>query len=119
MKKVLFTLTLFAGLQLSAQQEVSIYKGLAPGSENWTQKEVNFYVNIAGEMETVYENVVNPKLVIYRPENGKANGTAVVICPGGGFKGLGWKLGGTDMAKWFTARGHYCFCFKIPDNASA
>lgn len=123
MKKILLALNLVVSLALHAQQVVPIYKGVAPGSENWTQKEVKFVVKTPVAPDTVFENVVTPKLAIFQPESGKANGTAVVICPGGGFRGLGWNRGGTDMAKWFAERGTTAFVLKyrtmpLPDDST-
>src|SRR5262249_22960078 len=55
----------------------------APGSEKWTQKEVEHHD--AWLRTKIVRNVVRPTLTAYLPERSKANGTAVIICPGGGF----------------------------------
>ena len=44
-----------------------------------------------------------PTLAIHRPE--KPNGTAVVVCPGGGYVTLATGHEGKDVAKWLTDRG--------------
>jgi acetyl esterase/lipase len=49
--------------------------------------------------------VTDPELIVYLPEKEKANGTAVVICPGGGYGRLAIDHEGWDVAKWFNKRG--------------
>ncbi len=46
-----------------------------------------------------------PMLTVFRPLQGRPNGTAVVIAPGGGYIGLAGTLEGIEPATWFTARG--------------
>ena len=45
-----------------------------------------------------------PTLTIYRPEAGKANGAAVVVCPGGGYGGLA-AYEGQPIAEWLNTLG--------------
>ena len=93
----------------SAQQMViPVWSGVAPGSESWTQKEVE-YLN--GRQKMI-RNVVLPTLTAYLPERAKATGTAVVICPGGGFHFLSWDSEGIEVAKWLQARGVAAFVLK-------
>jgi acetyl esterase/lipase len=122
-RKIWVAVILFAALVANAQEEVPLYKGVAPGSENWKQKEVKGQMQTAGGLSTLYQNVVRPTLTIYRPQAGKANGTAVVVCPGGAYIALAWDLEGTKMAKWLTARGITAFVLKyrtmpLPDDTS-
>lgn len=98
-----------AAVRGSAQQVViPVWPGVAPGSEHATQKEVE-YLN--GKQKLV-RNVVTPTLTAYLPDRAKANGTAVVICPGGGFHFLSWDSEGIDVAKWLQARGVAAFVLK-------
>jgi acetyl esterase/lipase len=46
-----------------------------------------------------------PTLIVYLPEPEKANGTAVVICPGGGYGGLAMDHEGHQIARWFNSLG--------------
>ena len=50
-----------------------------------------------------------PSLTAFVSQHGKANGTAVVIAPGGGYLGLASNLEGRQVADWFTARGITAF----------
>lgn len=57
-------------------------------------------------------SVDNPAMIPYWPDAGKANGTAVVIFPGGGYVRLAINHEGHDIAKWFAARGVAAFVVK-------
>ena len=50
-------------------------------------------------------NVTEPTLTVYAPEKDKANGTSVIICPGGGYSILAWDLEGTEVAEWLNRHG--------------
>ncbi|HEX7447327.1 MAG TPA: alpha/beta hydrolase [Pirellulales bacterium] len=50
-----------------------------------------------------------PSLTVYRPEADKANGTGVVVCPGGGYGHLAVGHEGHDLGEWFKARGVTAF----------
>jgi acetyl esterase/lipase len=57
-------------------------------------------------------NVSEPTLELFRPAPGSANGTAVIIAPGGGFVGLGYDAGGTAVARALALRGVTAFVLK-------
>ncbi len=46
-----------------------------------------------------------PSIAIYLAPQDKANGAAVVICPGGGYAGLMMSYEGRDVAKWLNTQG--------------
>jgi len=50
-----------------------------------------------------------PTLTIFDPQPGHANGSAVVIFPGGAYVGLAAILEGREIANWFTAHGFRAF----------
>ena len=50
-----------------------------------------------------------PTLTIFDPHRGTANGSAVVIFPGGAYAHLAANLEGRQFADWFTARGFRAF----------
>jgi hypothetical protein len=58
-----------------AQETVNLWPGVAPGAENWTQKEVTIHLSWG----TVLQNVVTPTLTAYLPEKSKATGTGVIV----------------------------------------
>jgi acetyl esterase/lipase len=51
-----------------------------------------------------------PTLTVYRPE--KPNGTAVVVCPGGGYGGLAMDHEGKQVAEFLTKNGVTAFVLK-------
>ena len=53
-----------------------------------------------------------PSLTPYLPAKEKANGTAVVVCPGGGYGGLAMDHEGVQIAKWLNDRGIAAFVLK-------
>jgi acetyl esterase/lipase len=50
-----------------------------------------------------------PTLTIFDPQRGTANGSAVVIFPGGSYINLAGNLEGRQVADWFTVRGFRAF----------
>lgn len=50
-----------------------------------------------------------PKLIVYLPEKAKANGAAVVICPGGGYGGLAMDHEGHQIGEWLNSFGVAAF----------
>jgi acetyl esterase/lipase len=50
-------------------------------------------------------NVTKPTITIYRPAKEKDTGTAMLICPGGGYWNLYWELEGAEVAQWLNSFG--------------
>jgi acetyl esterase/lipase len=57
------------------------------------------------ESTLLVTNVTKPTLTIYRPAKAKDTGTAVLICPGGGYWNLYWQLEGEEVAAWLNRLG--------------
>jgi acetyl esterase/lipase len=57
------------------------------------------------ESTRMVTNVTKPTLTIYRPAKDKESGTAVLICPGGGYWNLYWQLEGEEVAAWLNSHG--------------
>jgi len=53
-----------------------------------------------------------PALSVFAPRKGKANGTAVVIAPGGAYRELASDLEGREVADWFAVRGVAAFVLR-------
>jgi acetyl esterase/lipase len=94
----------------AAQEVIPLYPGLAPGStkQNYEEKD---YFNNTWQTEIV-TNVTKPSLTVVRPAPELKNGTAIVICPGGGFMALSINSEGFDVAKYLAARGVTAFVLK-------
>jgi acetyl esterase/lipase len=50
-------------------------------------------------------DVTKPTITIYRPATEKNTGTAMLICPGGGYWNLYWELEGEEVAAWLNSMG--------------
>lgn len=57
-------------------------------------------------------NVSVPTLTVYPADPAKANGTSVIIAPGGGYNILAWDLEGTEVAEWLNGVGVTAFVLK-------
>ncbi len=88
---------------------IPLYDGPPPGTESWNWPEV---VQPSTDGIRRIANVTKPSLTVYRPEKGKANGTGLVVAPGGGFRILAINHEGEDVAAWLTARGVTVFLLK-------
>jgi acetyl esterase/lipase len=95
---------------IAQDRTIRLYDGPAPGSEDWKQNEQESRTNL-WQTRVVF-NVANPTLTVFQPKASEANGTAVVICPGGAFFALSIDSEGFDVARWLTAKGVTCFVLK-------
>ncbi|MEK7831522.1 MAG: alpha/beta hydrolase [Acidobacteriota bacterium] len=98
-----------SGAVMAQQPVIPLYPGVAPGSEEAKQREVSF---VNPDKQTRIRNVTQPTLTAFLPERGKANGTAIIIAPGGGFMHLAIEKEGNDVARWLQARGVAAFVLK-------
>lgn len=89
---------------------LKIWPGAAPGTESWSgPEEVSHYSDGAHSVALV-TNVTVPTLTVYRPKT--ANGTAVIVVPGGGFRTLAVEHEGEMVAHWLNAHGITAFMLK-------
>lgn len=58
------------------------------------------------------KNIHNPSLTVFLPPKEKANGAAVIVCPGGGHRLLVWNAEGADPAKFLNNLGITVFALK-------
>src|ERR1051325_5405087 len=58
------------------------------------------------------KNVHNPSLTVFAAPKDKANGAAVLICPGGGHRELVFKSEGTEPARYLNDLGITAFVLK-------
>jgi len=72
----------------------------AIGNETYVEKET-----ITNSIPTRYEKVTDPTLTVFLPAAEKATGTAVVICPGGGYGALAFDHEGYAIARWLNENG--------------
>ena len=106
----------------ASPEVVRLWPGQAPGTASWKgpEQEVDAELPNLGKVHIV-TNVTTPTLTVFRPA-AKANGTAMIVIPGGAFRALPWDLDGTETASWLTRRGVTAFVLKYrvrPPPASA
>lgn len=105
-------LLIVAAVSLHAQKIIPLYNGAAPGSENWNWNE-KFQDSSKNMFRTnIVYDVSKPTLTVYAPDPSVANGTAIIICPGGGFHLLSINSEGIDVANWLVKKGVTCFVLK-------
>lgn len=59
----------------------------------------------AGRQVPRLQNVANPTLAVYEPPADIKNGTAVIVCPGGGYSILAIEHEGTAVCEWLNTLG--------------
>jgi acetyl esterase/lipase len=69
-----------------------------------------------GEPATKSED--EPVIFVYRPAADTANGTAIVVCPGGGYGHLAMDHEGAQIAEWLNSLGVTAFVLKYRHSAS-
>jgi acetyl esterase/lipase len=60
---------------------------------------------VAGQRVIRLGNVSVPTISLYRPSQDKANGIAVIVCPGGGYSILAMDLEGLEVCQWLNSIG--------------
>lgn len=112
MKQLLILAALAAPIFAADPLEVALWPNGAPGSEGKTAKEVVTDRGKDGVRNRTVASIHNPTLTVYLPAKEKANGAAVVICPGGGHRYLAIDHEGYDVAKWLSSAGVAAFVLK-------
>ncbi len=111
MKKVVIFLIIVTNLSCKAQQILTLYTGTAPLSLDVLDNETASNSK-SGSERFFITSVTKPTLTVYLPKKGNATGTAVIICPGGGYNRLSIEDGGYDAAKEFAKAGIAAFVLK-------
>ncbi|MFW9596359.1 MAG: alpha/beta hydrolase [Paludibacter sp.] len=91
---------------IKAQEIIPLYDAAIPNSK---VAPADYKESFGGGM---FRNVTSPTLEIYLPEKGKETGTAVVICPGGGYSVVVYQGEGVSNAKELAKNGIAAFVLK-------
>lgn len=88
---------------MSQNATLNLWPGEVPGSiidDSYT--EVGQFIN---GLPSRYNKVTYPTLTVFLPPADKATGTAVLICPGGGYGTLAFDHEGYQIAEWLNNNG--------------
>ncbi len=98
--------------QSFSQKVIPLYDGKVPNSTNAANEEKNDTANM------VVSKVSQPTLTVFLPTKEKATGSAVVICPGGGYGVLVIGKEGYRIAEYLAANGIAAVVLKyrLPDD---
>ncbi len=58
------------------------------------------------------EDIDKPSIAAYLAPEGRGTGTAVIVCPGGGYSGLSMDKEGSEVARWLNSLGVAAFVLK-------
>ena len=120
MKKGLFIIPFLFYVTTFAQHIMPLYTGIIPDSKQSDIKEKEFtFIRPSDSIKIEgYLNVTNPTLTVFLPSVNKANGSAVIICPGGAYKVVIKGIEGENVAKKLNEAGIAAFVLKyrIPDD---
>ena len=99
----------FQACSTEPKQVLPLWPGAAPGDkepigeeQDQTKPTDNL---VAGKRLIRLGNVSKPTISIYQPSPDKRTGTAVVVCPGGGYQILALDLEGTEVCDWLNSVG--------------
>ncbi|WP_461532541.1 alpha/beta hydrolase [Sinomicrobium sp.] len=116
--QLVFLLLFSAALSFGQPQTVAVWPDKIPGAiDNGSYKKEILYDG-KGKSPRI-SKVVSPLIEVYLPAEEKANGTAVVICPGGGYSVLAIEHEGRDIAAWLNRLGIAAFVlqYRLPSDA--
>ena len=88
---------------------IALWPGLAPGEKGDIGEEKDTSKPgeglVAGQPLIRLGNVSKPTIAVYRPSADKDTGTAVLVCPGGGYQILALDLEGSEVCEWLNSIG--------------
>lgn len=106
----LFSLIIFISFLSCAQEtKIKIWPDGVPGSKNIREYSEETIIDNGGPRIL---KVTAPELIVFLPPKEKANGSAVIICPGGAYKRLAIDHEGYEVARWFNEMGVAAFVLK-------
>jgi len=110
-KKISLSFVLFFGIVQANSQNQTIPLWTKVPDAIITTEYVEKEDLIDGKLQSTSQVSV-PTLSIHIPKESKANQTAVIICPGGGYTHLAYDKEGTKVAEWFNGLGITAFVLK-------
>ncbi len=93
-----------------SQKVIDLQSTPTPPDIKWDKPERQYFSPIWNAQ--VVSNVSRPTLTAYLPDPAVANGTALIIAPGGGFMALNFSNEGYVLAEWAVVQGIAAFVLK-------
>lgn len=94
------------GVPASEAQVVPLWKNGAPGFEDRAKEAEKVEEKGTPEKHSrVVSNIHNPNLTVFLPPKDKANGAAIVICPGGAHRFHSIDFEGYEVARYLNSQG--------------
>lgn len=112
MRQILFSFLLAASCMTASAQQKFMLPNANPQAKD-TERQIEQYGGIS------ILDVVNPSVEVFLPEASKANGTAVILCPGGGLRALSWTSDVIEMAKLLNDNGYAAIGLKYHLNSGS
>lgn len=95
-KTLLYSTILICIQVVNAQEIIALYDAEIPNSKTTPNREK---AELGADGIFRISNVTVPAITIYKPDKSINKGTAIIICPGGGYRILAASLEGSDVAK--------------------
>ena len=114
MKKILFALMFISTTIMAQQKAIPLYPNGVPNSK---PSPADYVEKV--DQNSFLSGVTIPTLTPYFADKSKANGTAVIICPGGGYSGLSMVNEGFSIAEAFNKIGVTAFVltYRLPSDS--
>ncbi len=87
----------------ATSEPIPLWPGDAPGEKSDIGAETDQPQKPDGV--TRITNVTKPTITLFPAPADKATGTAVIVCPGGGYNILAWNKEGTEVCEWLNSIG--------------
>ncbi len=110
-----FTALLITSNIQAQDQTIKLWPDKIPGATGTNRSNTPVGAEGAG----CIDGINDPELNVFLPKKGTANGTAVLICPGGGYRVVCVRKEGYDVAEWLAAQGVTAFVlqYRLPSDA--
>jgi len=89
------------------RETISLWPAAVLAAKGYTGGETNIpnTNKVDGRPFNQLGNVIDPRMTLYRPPEGKANGAAVLVFPGGSYRILADDMEGSEVCQWLSSIG--------------
>jgi acetyl esterase/lipase len=98
------TIGMLLGPVFAQNHSLNLWTGMAPGEDGSIGAEEILPAREGSDVERL-TNVTRPRIEAYLPAAEQNTGTAVLVCPGGGYNILAYEHEGTKVVEWLNSIG--------------